>query len=94
MLRETTPLYIQVNYNPTSNILEEFYWQKKSQIEYFYVVNNSSKNRIDIWRKGYGMTLSKDDVENGLYFEIDLTTLKAHMYMQFIPGINYQCKKL
>ena len=37
---------------------------------------------------------SEDDILNGIYFELYSGDLVAHLYKQFVPGVDYQCYKI
>ena len=94
-LIDNFPKIIELSYVTSTKELIKFNWDDKSVLKYFHSVDFSSKSKVfEIWRKNYGMTLNEEDIKNGIYFEIYSSDLVAHMYKQFISGINYQCYKL
>ena len=40
------------------------------------------------------VSLSEDDILNGIYFELYSGDLVAHLYKQFVPGVDYRCYKI
>ena len=88
----TFPEKINLVFNNESKELINFYWDNNSVLQYFKSVSFASKSKIiEIWHKDYQMTLKTDDIVNGIYFELYKSDLVAHMYKQFISGVDYQC---
>ena len=92
---EKLPEIIQIVYDQKKNKLLGFLWDGTSMTKLFRAVDFTSKAKIlEFWRVGYGFSLSEDDILNGIYFELYSGDLVAHLYKQFVPGVDYQCYKI
>lgn len=89
-LKNQAPVIIQISYDPDKNLLIDFSWDGNSFADAFEAVEFSSPSKIlELWRKGF--TYSQKD---NVLFELYASDLVAHMYQLYVPGLDYQCKKL